>query len=624
MCGITGLFNYARNEPVDPATVQRMARSIVHRGPDDEGFFISGALGLGFRRLSIIDLSGGHQPMLDAEETVCVVFNGEIYNYKELRAELESHGHKFRTHSDTEAIVHGYKQWGDAVFSRLNGMFGIGLWDIRKRRLLVVRDAMGIKPIYYRDENGSLTFGSEVRAVRAASGRPAEVDPVAVSQFLLYRYTPAPLTIFKGIRKLAPGTMLVAENGTCRVETWYRFTPVPFSEKMSDVEAREQLLSLYRGAVKRHLLADVPVGILLSGGLDSGLLMGLMDEEGKGWHAFTVGYGSTFADDELKEAAETARHFHARHVPIQLDRAEFEATLPRIVDFLEEPVASSSIVPMYHMCQRARQDVKVALIGQGPDELFGGYKRHLGIYYGTYWRKLPAGARKAIGAAINSLRRNETAKRGVYALGIEERLERYQHVFSLAPAETIDGLFRDGVLAPGQSGQRVPYWESLLPEMAHLDELGGFQLLELRSSLPDELLMFGDKVSMAHSLEVRVPYLDRTVVEYGQRLASTFKIRNRKGKWIHREVCKNYLPPAILNRPKRGFGVNVVDGWFNSSMDGLLSDLLLNPRSKMYEILRPEPVKVLLDEHRSGRNDNHKILFSLVMVEQWLRKNVAA
>ncbi|HEY4301509.1 MAG TPA: asparagine synthase (glutamine-hydrolyzing), partial [Candidatus Didemnitutus sp.] len=609
MCGITGQFNYARNEPVDPETIRRMARSIIHRGPDDEGFFFSGSLGLGFRRLSIIDLSGGHQPMTDAEESVCVVFNGEIYNYKELRAELEGHGHKFRTHSDTEVIVHGYKQWGDAVFSRLNGMFGIGLWDIRRRRLLVVRDAMGIKPIYYRDENGTLSFGSEVRAVRAASSARTAVDPVALSQFLLYRYTPSPLTLFQGIRKLAPGTMLIAENGTCREETWYRFTPEPFREKMTDADAREQLLALYRGAVKRHLLADVPVGILLSGGLDSGLLMGLMDEEGKGWHAFTVGYGSSFADDELKEAAATARHFHARHVPIELDQKRFEETLPRIVEFLEEPVASSSIVPMYHMCQRARQDVKVALIGQGPDELFGGYKRHLGIHYGTYWRKLPSGARKAIGAAINSLRRNETAKRGVYALGIADRLERYQHVFSLAPAGVIDGLFRDGVLPPGQSSKPVPYWQSLLPEMRHLDDLGGFQLLEMRSSLPDELLMFGDKVSMAHSLEVRVPYLDRTVVEFGQRLASTFKIRNRRGKWIHREVCKNYLPPEILNRPKRGFGVNVVDGWFHSSMDGLLSELLLNPDSRMFKLLRPEPVKKLLDDHRSGRDDNHKLLF---------------
>jgi len=619
MCGITGQFNYLKNDPVDPETIRRMARSIIHRGPDDEGYFFAGALGFGFRRLSIIDLSGGHQPMTDFGETVWVIFNGEIYNYKELRAELEQHGHQFRTQSDTEVIVHGYKQWGPEVLNHLNGMFGLAIWDVRRRRLVVARDAMGIKLVYFRDDGGKLSFGSEIRAVAAADNRSAEVDPIALSQFLQFRYTPSPRTIFKGIRKLAPGTMLIAENGTCREERWYNFHPEPFTEHKTDEQAREELLELYRAAVKRHLLADVPVGILLSGGLDSGLLLGLMDEQGKDWHAFTVGYGTSFADDELKEAAESAKVFNARHVPIQLDQAEFERTLPKIVEFLEEPVASSSIVPMYHLCRRARQDVKVALIGQGPDELFGGYRRHLGIYYGSYWRHLPSAVRAAIGGVINSLNRNETAKRGVYALGIEDRLQRYQHVFSLAPADRIDGLFQDGLLPAGQSDKLVDYWDTLRPEMEHLDELGGFQMLEIRSSLPDELLMFGDKVSMAHSLEVRVPYLDRTVVEYGQRLASSFKVRMGKGKWLHREVCRNYLPPSIINRPKRGFGVNVVDGWFNSSMESQLSSVLLNPESLMFKLLQPAKVKQLLEEHRSGRQNNHKLLFSLVMLEQWLR-----
>lgn len=600
-------------------TIVRMADSIAHRGPDDEGSFIAGPVGLGFRRLSIIDLAGGHQPMSDAEETVWIIFNGEIYNYRELRAELQSKGHQFRTNSDTEVIIHGYKEWGTDVFNHLNGMFGLAIWDVKKERLVVARDAMGIKLIYYRIANGQLAFGSEIRAVLAAEDSKPEVDPVALNLFLRFRYTPSPLTILQGIRKLAPGTILVIERGKCREERWYNYTPVPFSSPKKDEEATRELLELYRGAVRRHLLSDVPVGILLSGGLDSGLLLALMNEQGGPWPAYTIGYGDSFADDELRDAAETAALLGARHVTVMLDRAEFERSLPRIVACLEEPVAASSIVPMYFVSQRARQDVKVALIGQGPDELFGGYKRHLGVHYGDWWRGLPVGLRSMIGSAIDRLSRNETLKRGVNSLASEDRLKRYQNVFSLAPAETIKGLFRDDVLPERQGHELVEYWHALRPQMEHIDELGGFQLLEIRSSLPDELLMYADKLSMAHSLEVRVPYLDRTVVEYVQRLDANFKIRRGTRKWLHRKVCQSYLPPRILKRKKRGFAVNVVDEWFHSSLKGELPELLMDRNSLMFELLQPEPIRRLLEAHRSRRQDNHKLLFSLVMLEQWLR-----
>jgi len=619
MCGICGQLNFARNEPVEPDTIRQMTESIRHRGPDDEGYLISGPLGFGFRRLSIIDLAGGHQPMSDAEETVWVIFNGEIYNFKELRTDLEQRGHSFRTRSDTEVIIHGYKEWGTGVFNRLNGMFGLAIWDVQKERLVVARDAMGIKLIYYRIANGQLTFGSEIRAVLAAEDSKPEIDPVALDLFLRFRYTPSPLTIFHGIRKLAPGTMLIVGDGQYREERWYGYTPVPFSSPKEDKEATRELLELYRGAVRRHLLSDVPVGILLSGGLDSGLLLALMNEEGGPWPAYTIGYRETFEDDELADAAETASLLGARHVPVKLDRPEFERSLPKIVECLEEPIAASSIVPMYFISQRARQDVKVALIGQGPDELFGGYKRHLGIRYGNWWRGLPNGIRSMVGFAVNGLPRNETLKRGTHSLGIENRLKRYQHIFSLAPAEMIDGLFRDDVLPQKPRRELVEHWRGLLPQMGQTDELGGFQLLEIRSSLPDELLMYADKLSMAHSLEVRVPYLDRTVVEYVQRLDASFKIRRGTRKWLHRQVCQSYLPPRILKRKKRGFAVNVVDRWFQSSVQGQLTEMLVDESSLMFDLLKPEPVRKLLSDHRSGRQDNHKLLFSLVMLEQWLR-----
>jgi asparagine synthase (glutamine-hydrolysing) len=619
MCGIAGQFNFERREPVESDTIVRMARSIAHRGPDDEGYFISGPVGLGFRRLSIIDLAGGYQPMSDAEQTVWVIFNGEIYNYKELRAQLQNKGYQFRTNSDTEVIIHGYKEWDRNVFNHLNGMFGLAIWDVRNERLVVVRDAMGIKLIYYKIGNGQLTFGSEIRPISAAENSKPTLDPVALNLFLRFRYTPSPLTIFKGIRKLAPGTMLILENGQCREERWYDYTPIPFSAPKEDEEATRELLELYRAGVRRHLLSDVPVGILLSGGVDSGLLLALMNEHGGPWPAYTIGYGQSFADDELADAKKTASFLGARHVPVKLDRAEFERSLPKIVQCLEEPIATSSIVPMYFVSQRARQDVKVALIGQGPDELFGGYKRHVGLRYGNLWRRLPTAVRSAVGFAVNGLPRNETLKRGAHSLGLENRLTRYQHVFSLAPALTIDGLFHDDLLPDGQGHELVDYWRALVPQMKCTDELGGFQLLEIRSSLPDELLMYADKLSMAHSLEVRVPYLDRTVVEYVQRLGASHKIRRGTRKWIHRRICQSYLPPHILKRKKRGFAANVVDGWLRCSAQGELSELLLDESSLMFRWLKPEPVRKLLNDHRSGRQDNHKLLFSLVMLEQWLR-----
>jgi asparagine synthase (glutamine-hydrolysing) len=619
MCGICGQFNFGTGVPVIRSDVEAMTGTLVHRGPDDEGYYLNGSLGLGFRRLSIIDVSGGHQPMSDAEETVWVIFNGEIFNFRELRQELESLGHRFRTRSDTEAVVHGYKQWGTKVFDRLNGMFGVAIWDVKRRRLVVARDAMGIKLVYYAIQGGTVWFGSEMRAVVAGLSQRPEVDPVALNLFLRYRYTPSPLTILKGIEKLAPGTMLIVEGGRARRERWYRYTPEPFATPKRVDEACHELLELYRGAVARHLISDVPVGIFLSGGLDSGLLLALMNESGGPWPAYTVGYGESFEDDELADAAETALLLGARHVPVKLDRAEFERSLPGIVACLEEPIAASSIVPMYFVSQRARQDVKVALIGQGPDELFGGYKRHLGVRYGDYWRRLPAPLRMALGSAIAQLPRNETLKRGVASLRVEDRLERYKEVFSLLPGEEADGLFHDGLLPPNAGDRVLDCWSELVPQMAHTDELGGLQLLEIRSSLPDELLMYADKLSMAHSLEARVPYLDRTVVEYVQRLGADLKVRNGSRKWLHRQVCRQFLPSQILKRKKRGFAVNVVDEWFRSSLTGKLSEMLLDPQSRMFNLLRVEPVRAMVEDHRSRRQDNHKLLFSLVLFEQWLR-----
>ena len=624
MCGIAGQLNLAADEPIDRDRLRRMTRSITHRGPDDEGYFISGPIGLGFRRLSIIDLAGGHQPMSDGGETVWVVFNGEIYNFKELRLQLEARGHSFRTNSDTEVIIHGYKEWGADVFNHLNGMFGVAIWDVSKKQLLVARDAMGIKPVYYALTNRTLYFGSEIRPVLAGLGGSSPVDPLAVNLFLRYRYIPAPFTLFGGVRKLAPGEMLTASSDGVKVRRWYDFEPIPHDPMPSDEEATEQLLDLYKQAMKRHLISDVPLGLLLSGGVDSGLLLGLMNLSGQSWQTFTVGYGSAFKDDELTDAAATASIYSARHTEIRLSQADFEAALPRIVESLEEPVASSSIVPMYFVCQRARQDVKVALMGQGPDELFGGYTRHLGVRYGGWWRNLPGPVRAVSSSIIRRLPRQESFKRSIYSLGLKDRMQRYQNVFSLMPGERVDGLFQDGLLPANPGDIVLDCWKELKSVVERQDELNGFQLIELRSALPDELLMYADKLSMAHALEVRVPYLDRNIVEYVQRLPASFKVRNGERKWLHRRVCRQFLPDNILGRKKRGFAVDVVDEWFQKSVGGTLEAMFMDEDSYMFRFLKPAAVRQLYSEHRTGRHDHHKMLFSLVMLEQLLRTKSSA
>lgn len=619
MCGICGQYNFGNLEPVARRDIEAMTRTLVHRGPDDEGYYINGPLGLGFRRLSIIDLGGGHQPMSDREGSIWVVFNGEIYNFPELKHELEGYGHVFQTKSDTEVIVHGYKQWGDEVLNRLNGMFGLGIWDARQRRLVLARDPFGIKQVYYRIDGERLHFGSEMRAIRAAMPEDAEIDPTSLNLFLRYRYTPSPRTILRGVCKLAPGTKLTIQNGSCDLNRWYRFKPVPFAPAKSPEDAREELLAIYKRAVRRQLISDVPVGLLLSGGIDSGLLLALMNLNGSSWPTYTVGYGSTFADDELDDGAETARILGSKHTTVTITRSIFEETLPKIVACLEEPIAASSIVPMYFVCQRAREDVKVALVGQGPDEMFGGYRRHLGVRYGAVWAQLPGWMRAPVASAIGALPRNETLKRGVYSLAIPERLARYQYVLSILPGNQVDGLFQDGLLDPNSGDTILECWASMTDLMSETDELGGLQFLEVRSTLPDELLMYADKLSMAHSLELRVPYVDKEIVEYVERLPANCKVRNGSQKWLHRQVCRAFLPESILKRPKRGFAVNVVDDWFRGAIDSRMRETLLDDGSRMYQYLRASVVRELFEQHSSGQEDNHKMLFSLVVFEEWLR-----
>jgi asparagine synthase (glutamine-hydrolysing) len=624
MCGICGQFEFGTGTVITPEQIKVMMSRMVHRGPDDEGAYFSGSLGLGFRRLSIIDLGGGHQPMSDQTGSVWVVFNGEIYNFQEVRRELEGRGHLFRTRSDTEVLVHGYKEWGKDVLDHLNGMFGVAIWDEEKRQLMLARDRMGIKLLYYKLSSGRLTFASEIRPLLACDGEKPQIDPYAVKMFLRFRYTPSPMTVLKGVKKLAAGTrLIIKEGGQPRLERWWNFAPEPFDPMPSDEEAEEHLLELYQRAVKSQLVSDVPLGLLLSGGLDSGLLLALINQTGTTRNTYSVGYGAGFAQDELSGAARTAEILKAPNVSLEIARDAFDASLPEILKTLEEPVAASSVVPMYHICKRARENVKVAFVGQGPDELFGGYTRHVGVRYGQWWRALPKWVQHGVASAISPRTSSDTVRRALYSLGSENRLDRYQRVFSIIPDDVTQALFRDDVFRNGNGNQIPDLWRDLEPLLSHTDELGGFQFLEIRSSLPDELLMYADKMSMAHGLEVRVPYLDQQIVQYVERLDASFKVRNGTRKWIHRNICKRLLPHEILRRPKVGFAVNVVDDWFRNSLSKKMDTMLLDPHSLIYGYVQSGVVSNLLREHREGRRDNHKILFSLVVLEHFLESYAA-
>ncbi len=621
MCGICGQFNYKSNAPADPVLLEEMTGRLKHRGPDDEGYYISGPIGLGFRRLSIIDLEGGRQPMPDESETVWVVFNGEIYNFPEMRKELEGLGRRFKTSSDTEVIVNGYMEWGIDVLDRLNGMFALAIWDVKERQLMLARDRMGIKPLYYMLDESRILFASEVRSILASFKTKPEPDEASVYLFLRYRYTPSPFTVFKGINKLAPGTRLIVKDKSVKVERWWGFKPSPIDPLPDEGSAEEELASIYRRAVKRHLLSDVKLGLLLSGGLDSGLLLALMNESGEGWHTYTAGFGKGFCNDEVKAAKDTARALNAPNFSVELDKEAFEDTLSGFIPILEEPIASSSIVPMYHLCKRARHDVKVALMGQGPDELFGGYRRHIGVHYGRHWRSLPGWFRRLSSFGLSYIPRNEPVRRALYSLDKDDRFERYRQVFSVLPDGLASALFKDGALPPDADERIFESWKGLYPLMEGTDELGGLQFLEVRSSLPDELLLYADKLSMAHGLEVRVPYLDKEIVEFAERLPSSFKVRNASGKRLHKRVCRRLLPKEVLRRKKLGFETPV-DGWLRRMGSGMM-DRLMDDKALVYRFLRPEAVHALAEEHGSGRSDYSKTLFSLAVLEEWMRAYTA-
>jgi asparagine synthase (glutamine-hydrolysing) len=520
-------------------------------------------------------------------------------------------------------IVHGYKIWGIDVLNRLNGMYGLAIWDVQRKRLLLARDRAGVKLLYYKLVDGRLYFGSEVRPILAATGGEAELDARALRLFLRFRYCPSPYTLFKGIRKLPAGMAMIVEDGQVNTVNYWKFQPKTFDPLPSVSEAESRVGELYRIAVRRQLVSDVPLGLLLSGGLDSAMLLALMKKEGSSRKTFTVGYGrDSDPDDELEDAKKTADALSAPNCTSRISRFQFEESLSKVTGILEEPVASASIVPMYFLSQRAREDVTVALTGQGPDELFGGYLRHLGVAMGSWWRRIPTSGRRLAESVARGTLRNETIRRGMSSLGVDPMVRRFEEVMSLVPAVELTSWFQDGLVPDSMEEEAHECWGDLLLDVTALDELSAFNYLEIRSSLPDELLMYSDKLSMHHALELRVPYLDHELIEYVIQLPAAYKVRALRRKWLHRRVCRSLLPKDVLRRRKRGFSSRVVDSWFRTSVSGRMTDLLRDEKSLMFGYLRFGQIERLLEEHQHGVANHHKTLFCLVVLEEWLRNFV--
>ncbi|MGA6982299.1 MAG: asparagine synthase (glutamine-hydrolyzing) [Candidatus Sulfotelmatobacter sp.] len=624
MCGIAGVVG-RQGEDIDAEDVHRMCQTIVHRGPDDEGIYTQGPVGLGMRRLSIIDLASGKQPIHNEDNSVWVVFNGEIYNFLELRRELESRGHQFYTHSDTEVIVHLYEEMGADCVKRLRGMFAIALYDLRQNSLLLARDRLGKKPLHYALHEGRLLFGSEIKAILAVHPELAEVDPEAILQYLYFSYIPDPRTAFLRIRKLPPGHLMEYRDGQVKI---HQYWDVPEYGSHGDTGEEECLAEMERRleeAVRIRLISDVPLGALLSGGVDSSIIVALMARvSSKPVKTFSIGFRAE-QFNESQYARKVAERFGTEHHELVLD-PDIEETLEYLSGMMEEPFGDSSMLPTYYVCRMARREVTVALSGDGGDELFAGYDRYLVAmerrkfdpfhrYVGPVYRDrihglLPAGMygkNLAWNASLNE------RDRYLDAISFLPALHRERHLFT-----------RDFL----KSAQRLPdpltEWQQIYDGAPAQDQLSRLLYLDTKTYLTADILTKVDRMSMATSLEVRVPMLDHEFVEFVTSLPVQWKFRSGVRKYILKKLAERLnIPAELLHRKKQGFQLPLVD-WMRDKSKAQFWGVLLEPRTLQRGYLKPAAVRSLIDEHVRGRRNRSGMLWRMLVLELWHRNFMEA
>jgi asparagine synthase (glutamine-hydrolysing) len=620
MCGIAGYF-VTQTRPDLSGSLRRMTEAIAHRGPDDDGYFETvsrdgrARVGLGHRRLSIIDLATGHQPLGNADGSVQIVFNGEIYNFEALRADLATRGYRFRTRSDTETVVHAYQEWGTDCVSRLRGMFAFAIWDARQERLFLARDRFGKKPLFLFSEGGLLLFASEIKALLRFPGVPSRVDHAALWDYFRYRYVPAPATLFAGVRKLAPGSWLLCDAEGMREMRYYLppdGTTRPALQEPADPVGA--FLELLEESVRIRMISDVPFGAFLSGGIDSSAIVGLMARHSNlPVKTFSVGFAEA-AYSELGHAKVIAELFRTDHHELLVSQAHLMEHLPQLTRMRDAPVAEPSDIPIHLLAREARRTVKMVLTGEGSDELLGGYPKHVYERHATHYQRLPAWSRhRLIEPMIKALPyRFRRVKTAIVNLGIESREERMPRWFGALTREDCARLLRLPV-PPADAQAALP-----APE-ADDSALRAILFFDQTSWLPDNLLERGDRMTMGASIEARMPFLDHELAAFVSGLADTWRVRGFTTKRVLRLAMRRLLPARILERPKVGFRVPVNE-WFRGPLRGQLQEHLIGPDSLTRPYYDPGVLQRVVREHVEGRQNHEKLLWCLLSLEVWQRE----
>ena len=611
MCGIVGFSGWQCSHETSESLLAQMCGAIAHRGPDGEGHHSAPGVGLGMRRLSIIDVSGGMQPISNEDGSVTVVFNGEIYNHNEIRSRLIASGHRFATRSDTETIVHLYEDKGADLVHDLRGMFGIALWDSRRKSLLLARDRLGIKPLYYWQTNDGVAFASELRAFLALDEFPREIDRVSLARFLSLGYVPDPMCIFRGVKKLPPGHSLTwdAESGI-RVQRYW--SPVGKEDSaMDEVTAVEELERRLIDAVASHLESEVPLGAFLSGGIDSSAVVACMARKmDRPVQTFSIGFEEA-GYNEAPDAALVAKALHTEHTEF-IVRPEADRLIEDVVRVFDEPFADSSALPTLLVSQLARERVTVSLSGDGGDELFGGYRRYTEMESRVELRS--AMLRRTTGALARSLPQSALGRNRLLDLS-RRREGRYVSAMATPLTAADGGVARPDIAADG--GRFEDLFAPHFLEAAERDFPTQMMLTDIMSYLPGDILTKVDRTTMATSLEARVPLLDHELVEFAMSVPSRLKIRDGTGKWLLKRAIANLVPAQVLTKPKKGFSLPLAH-WFGGELRHRV-DALLRPDSLIYEFVEPTAVLRLVKEQRSGRRDHSPIIWRLMTLEIWLQ-----
>lgn len=624
MCGICGIIEFDGNKPVNGDMLNEMCRIIRHRGPDEENCYIEGNVGLGIRRLSIIDLEGGRQPVHNEDKTVWVVCNGEIYNYIELTRELKQLGHKFYTASDTEVIVHAYEQYGERCLERFRGMFALAMWDKNKRELLLARDRLGIKPLHYVICNGSLIFASEIKSILRDGRVPRELNVAAVTRFLTFSYVPAPITIFKEIRKLRPGTFLRCKGGAISENRYWELSCTREENPLSEKEYKEKLMYSLRESLELHLRSDVPLGVLLSGGVDSSTIVALATHKtSRPLKSFSVGFKHP-AFDELRYARHVANLYHTDHHEITVEPETIGHLLPKVIRHFDEPFGDASAIPTYLVSQLAGERVKVVLSGEGGDEDFAGYSWYDTSRARVLYNYLPEGIRKA---AFRLVKEFSPAKRDGGFIDSAKSLvsfdflplkERYLWRRACFTEEEKNTLFTTDF---AEETRKSGNGQDILDHIGNKnikDLLTFMTYLDTELFLPDDLLTKADRMSMAHGVETRLPFLDHPLVEFAASLPPSMKLMDRTSKYILKQTVSTLLPREVLERKKQGL-MPPLSVWLRGELRDLCNQLLTDRRTLERGIFKAQSIRNMLSVHQRGEANLTSRLWNLMVFEIWAR-----